>query len=160
MPTGGIDLGMYRKSKLWHHRESLTVSQSPCTALMTDICLPYELYKGAISALWKIMEIHTGHVSTLCKLWLQQSKPISRLTNQKSLVPADWRLCLVSHFWQPYCHPARTVKQFRRELDRCDVYMADRHLLLWNLNKHSHHSHFESILLREHIYSPTLHPVK
>ena len=140
-------------------RESLTVSQSPCTAPMTDICLPYELCKGAIIALWKIMEIHTGHVSTLCKLWLQQSKPISNLTNQKILAPADRKLCLVSH-WQSYCHLARIVERSRRELDRCDVYMADRHLLLWNLNKHSHHSHFESILLREHIYSPTLHPVK
>ena len=42
---------------LSHIKEQYTISQSPCTALMTGQCLPLGLFKATVNDLWKIVEI-------------------------------------------------------------------------------------------------------
>ena len=74
------------------------------------VCLPLWLRKGAVTGVWK----NGGNSHRSCERIMQcgtrQSQSLFRPANHKSMMPANWRPCLIPH-WQSYCHQARTVSQ-------------------------------------------------
>ena len=102
------------------------LSQSPCTALTAGSCCAKGLSLGSE----KQLEFHWSFEPIM--QW-----GIFWRTNQKRVMPANLRPCLIPH-WQSYCHRARTVQQSMttgirpRELLRSHIKIL--HIWIWCTN--------------------------